>query len=219
MTEIDLIPQDYRRYRRLVTMARTIGFVMAGLVIVSGAAAGGLMVATNQARAVLEEQEQIRDHGVRRTAEFETRDRYRQALNQQLLVLRSLRSGAPAEKLFATIDNAIGGELVWFDSWRFRRAGVIVPSDRADPLPLTMQMLSQDHLEGSGEDWLVETHMQIRGKALDHKALSSFVTGLFSQDQVSDVRVQRTTLREGGNGKVVEFELAIVLKSLVGESS
>ncbi len=220
MTEIDLIPPEYRRWRRLIAFARTMLLVTAGIAVISGAAAGGLRMATHHADALLMERESLRDEAARRNAEFEIRDQYRRALNQQLLVLRSLRSGAPAEELFATLDNAIGQHLVWFDSWNFRRAGVIVPSDEpASAEALLLQALTQQQLESSGEDWLVETHMQIRGKALDHKALSSFVSGLFTQEEVADVRVQRTTLHEVAGSKVVEFDLAVVLKSRVGEIS
>ena len=78
-----------------------------------------------------------------------------------------------------------------------------------------LERLTQAQFETAGDDWLVETHMQIQGKALDHKALAGFVSGLFTQEEVADVRVQRTTQRQAGDTKVVEFDLTVVLKSRV----
>ena len=62
-------------------------------------------------------------------------------------------------------------------------------------------------------DWQVETHMILEGQARDHQALSSFVRALFEQANIKDVSVQRTSLTDYANGRVVSFDLTIILNS------
>jgi cell division protein FtsB len=196
MSEIDLIPTDYRNRRWLGRWLRKI-LSGAGSVIFLGAVTAGALIyqtATLEAEATrLEEQRAVT---TQQRNELEQLSQKRQTLAQQLSILRGLRSGAPAETVFLTIDRAIANIDVWFVDWNFNRAGVLVPEDQSER-----------------QAWMVETHMTIRGQAQDHDALSRFVKGLFAQPAVVDVRVQKTAMRRYQNGDLVDFDLAIVLNS------
>jgi len=146
--------------------------------------------------------------------QLETLNRQKSDLTQQLSLLASLRSGAPAQSVFVAIDRALADAEVWFVNWQFRRAGVIVPEEQATGVQTGYFIVVP---EGSAEqrdgNWLVETHMTIKGQARDHAALSQFVNGLYSQPAIVDVSVQRTALRKIADYEVVDFDLAVVLNS------
>jgi Tfp pilus assembly protein PilN len=106
MSEIDLIPTDYRNRRWLGRWLRKI-LSGAGSVIFLGAVTAGALIyqtATLEAEATrLEEQRAVT---TQQRNELEQLSQKRQTLAQQLSILRGLRSGAPAETVFLTIDRA-----------------------------------------------------------------------------------------------------------------
>jgi len=55
--------------------------------------------------------------------------------------------------------------------------------------------------------------MVLEGRAIDHQALSTFVRALFEQPDIKDVSVQGTSLTDYANGRIVSFDLTIVLNS------
>ncbi len=214
MRDIDLIPSDYRHQRWLRSWARKFFLWTSSTGILGILATVTLVYETvtlNEQANRLEEQRAVT---TRQRTELDNLTQQQQALTQQLSVLRGLRSGAPAETVFATIDRALANTAVWFVNWDFRRAGVLVPEAQAKAVETGYFIVVP---EGQQTDerkaWMVETHMTIRGQAQDHAALSNFVEGLFNQSAVVDVRVQKTALRPRGNTKIVDFDLAVVLNS------
>lgn len=214
MSEIDLIPTDYRNRRWLGRWLRKI-LSGAGSVIFLGAiTAVTLVYQTAELEAEATRLEEQRAVTTQQRNELEQLSQKRQALARQLSMLRGLRSGAPAETVFLTIDRAIANIDVWFVDWNFNRAGVLVPEDQAKTVNTGYFIVVPEGETGSeGQAWMVETHMTIRGRAQDHDALSRFVKGLFAQPAVVDVRVQKTAMRRYQNGDLVDFDLAIVLNS------
>jgi Tfp pilus assembly protein PilN len=214
MHEIDLIPPDYRRARWLKVWLRNMTIAIAIVISTSFAAFAGLTVKVDSIREekrLLEEQLAVTS---KQRDDLETLDRKKNDLNQQLSMLNSLRSGAPARSVFVAIDRALADAEVWFLNWQFRRAGVMVPESQASGVETGYFIVVPESGKAGGEQaWLVETHMTITGQARDHEALSRFVNGLYAQSTVVDVRVQRTELSQRSSGDVVQFEVAVVLTS------
>jgi hypothetical protein len=102
---------------------------------------------------------------------------------------------------------------LWFVNWSFRRAGVVVDGETRGIETGYFVIVPADQRSSEVPDWQVETHMTLEGRALDHQALSTFVRSLFEQPDIKDVSVQRTSLTEYANGRVVSFDLTIVLNS------
>jgi len=209
---IDLIPEDYRtgviRRKRL----RTYGWVVA--VFCSFIVIASLLLAKQSAKLKLDTQ-RLRTGLALNTLHQEqlaTLDDRLSVLNQEWVVLQSLRSGAAAEDLFVVIDNALPGTDVWFDRWMFRRAGVVT-SNGSTNVNAGYLILASDDSNARDADWEVETHMNIAGQAKDHAALSRFVRGLYDQPQIQEVKLNQTRIREYSNRTVVDFELAVVLLS------
>jgi hypothetical protein len=214
MSEIDLIPKDYHSGRWVGRWSKKMLSTVAGIVILGGAAGAGLNYQVTRIVAETERLEQQRAVTKQQSAQLEQLSMQRQTLVNQLSILRGLRSGAPAETVFRTIDRALANIDVWFVDWDFNRAGVLVPEAQAKTVETGyFIVIPEGEQVSEGQAWMVETHMTIRGQAQDHDALSRFVKGLFSQPAVVDVRVQKTAMRRYENGDLVDFDLAVVLNS------
>jgi hypothetical protein len=136
-------------------------------------------------------------------------------LESQLALLRELRSGAAAREMFLTLDRVLINGEVWFLDWEFQRAGSMVKQNEKEQAVNTGYFIIVQSNEdtGTSEAWKIETHMNIRGQAKDHSALSRFVRRLFEQPEIKDVRILNTTRARGR--EMVEFRLAIIVKNQV----
>lgn len=211
MHEIDLIPGDYRFRKQLLRWITLV--LLAGCVIVL-VNAGGFGYFLHRTQQVESEVEQLQ---ARKAISTQQRDELKQLksrkeeLDKQWRLLTGLRSGSAVGEIFRTIDRALTGENVWFLSWEFRRAGSV---RKAGQKTVNTGYFIVVPVSSEGEDaetWQIETHMTIKGQALDHAALSSFVTRLISQPEIHAVRVLNTTLREKGDAKLVDFSLAVIV--------
>ena len=115
--------------------------------------------------------------------------------------------------MFAVIDRASDGR-VWFSEWTFRRAGELVESDpqaiRAGYFIVLPREAKRDEREKA---WLMRTHMEIRAQAVDHSTLASFARRLVEQPEIEEVRVLNTRSRPTASTDVVDFELAVVVRT------
>ena len=214
MRDIDLIPADYRRSRWLRVWLRHM--IIAGVVVAVTPllAFAGLSQQVAKLRAEVNLLEQQRAVTAQQRNDLEALTGRRDRLDQQLSMLNSLRSGAPARTVFVAIDRALADEQVWFLNWQFRRAGVMVPESQAAGVETGYFIVVPESAQVDEEQaWMVETHMTISGQARDHEALSRFVNGLYAQAAVIDVKVQNTELSQRNRRDVVQFEIAVVLNS------
>jgi len=215
MAELDLIPQDYRNTLKQRAMARhfLITFVTLNLVVLG---ASGLIAHLSQQAevriqelksqsAITEQQQAQLDQLATQQAEYE----------QRWSLLRGLRAGAAVEDIFTIVDQALVSDDLWFVDWSFQRAGVVVDGEARGVETGYFVVVPANGVPGEAPAWQVETHMVLEGRAVDHQALSTFVRSLFEQPDIKDVSVQRTSLMEYANGRVVSFDLTIVLNSNV----
>ncbi|MCP4407750.1 MAG: hypothetical protein GY807_08315 [Gammaproteobacteria bacterium] len=216
MADFDLIPNDYRLLRWREAWLKRFGFASLGLVLLSAAAYATLIYVKGVVRSEVEQLQVRRTITTQQTSELLKLRKQKQEYEYQWRLLTGLRSGATAERMFRTIDKALSGDAVWFLNWRFRRAGVSIGSEQQGVNNGYFVVVSQDERQTGSEAWRIETHMEIKGQALDHSALSQFVRALFKQPEIHDVRVIRTALRRVFATSVVDFDLAVVVNSSVG---
>jgi hypothetical protein len=134
-------------------------------------------------------------------------------LERQFRLLSNLRSGAAAGDMFVTVDNALTSDDVWFRNWKFERAGIMV-GDEVETVNTGYFVVVPDGADQLDPDELrILTNMEIRGQALDHSALSSFVRRLFVQPGIDDIRIRRTSLSDRNRTDTVDFELAVILNT------
>lgn len=138
-----------------------------------------------------------------------------EGMQAQWKLLNGLRSGVDVRSILQMIDRSLPQENVWFQSWEFRRAGIVVQSEQEAVSTGYFIVVPRGAEAKQDADWEVQTHMTIRAQSRDHEALSIFVRKLLSQPEVSDVRIVRTGQRRYNAANVVEFELAIVINSAV----
>ena len=215
MAELDLIPQDYRNWlkQRMMFRQYLIAFAVLNIVVLASSGVLAQMsksamgtVRDLQSQSAITEQQQVQLEQLReQQAEYERR----------WSLLRGLRAGAAVEDIFRIIDRSLTNNDLWFVDWRFRRAGVVVDGETQDVETGYFMIVLEDGNYSDNAEWQVETHMTINGQARDHQALSTFVRALFEQDSIRDVSVQKTSLTDYASGRVVEFELAIVLNSAI----
>ena len=212
MREIDLIPASYRAARRQTFLLKALVGVVIGLVTTTAAARVWLdmrieaidtEVSSLQARQTITtgERDQL-------AALTETKRNY----EEQLYLLSGLRSGAATTDLFATIDDALIDDEVWFRSWEFRRAGVT--NAEGQSIETGYFVVVTDNA-ADNDTWRVETHMTIAGQALDHAALSRFVQRLLGHPEIENVHIRRTELQRFATRSLVDFDLAVVINRQV----
>jgi hypothetical protein len=213
MTELDLIPEDYRkRLGRLAEIRQyAIAFALVNVLVLgsaglfahfSGKANDKIQDLKTQSAITEQQQTQLEQLSTQQV-EYERR----------WALLRGLRAGAAIEDIFRIIDRAIVNNNLWFVNWSFRRAGVVVDGETRGIETGYFVIVEEDGQSAGNPDWQVETHMVLEGRAMDHQALSTFVRALFEQPDIKDVSVQRTSLTDYANGRVVSFDLTIILNS------
>jgi len=208
MREVDLIPASYRQERRRELLLKAIVGTLLGLMVSTALARVWLDTAVESVDA------EVTQLQIQQTVTAAERDRLaaltvdRQSYEEQLYLLKGLRSGAPATELFGIVEQALVRDEVWFRSWDFRRAGVTDPQG---------QVLESGYfvvVPATGapqEAWRVETHMTIAGQAIDHAALSQFVQRLLAHPEIENVHIRRTDLQRYGTRSLVDFDIAVIV--------
>lgn len=213
MADIDLIPVDYREWLGRQALAKK---YIVSLVILSVAVFAASMLLGSAARSEQARASQLKtDNAITQQQQQQLqllRDQ-RAEYERQWSLLRGLRAGAAVDDIFSLIDDSlIAGEL-WFLEWSFRRSGVIVDGERRGVETGYFIIVADENDPLVDSNLEIETHMTIRGQANDHQALSKFVRALFEQQDIKDVSVQRTSQTDYANGRVIDFDLTVVLNS------
>lgn len=218
MAELDLIPEDYRQRlgRHAEIRQYAIAFAVLNIVVLSSAGVfahfsgeANEKIQELKTQSAITEQQQI---------QLEQLSNQKKEYERRWSLLRGLRAGAAVEDIFKIIDRAIVDNDLWFENWSFRRAGVVVDGETRGIETGYFVIVSEEEQAGENPEWQVETHMVLEGRALDHQALSTFVRALFEQPDIKDVSVQKTSLTDYANGRVVSFDLTIVLNSDIEKS-
>jgi hypothetical protein len=215
MPEFDLVPRDYRLRQMLRSRLRTGAIVLVCLIAVSGGAHLGLNYVSEGMKAEIDILKKNRSITARQIRQLRGLTDNRDTLQSQLSFLTGLRGGAEAPLMFVVVGRAMVEEEVWFESWEFKRAGFEVPRDerRSNGYFVTMPAVGGEKEQNL---WKIETHMDVRGKAVDHAALSRFVARLFHQPEISDVRIKHSQL--GSDGRFIEFSLVMTVDNSARET-
>jgi cell division protein FtsB len=213
MSDIDLIPQAYRTRRWQVRWMKHTAYLIVGLtgtLILTWTVLG---VAIGNARADVEALQNKLSHTAQQRADIERLSAEKTELERQFRLLSNLRSGTAAGDMFVTVDQALTSDDVWFRNWKFERAGIMVGEEVRTTNTGYFVVVPDGADQLASNELRIQTHMEIRGQALDHSALSSFVRRLFVQPGIDDIRIRRTSLIDRNRSDTVDFELAVVLNT------
>jgi len=206
--DIDLIPASYRRERSFAIWIRWIGALLFALVMTTAGARVWLdsAIESTDAKVANLQMQQTITSGERDQLAALTEDK--KEFQDQLYLLKGLRSGAATTDLFGIIDQALAGDELWFRRWEFRRAGVTNAEGQSIETGYFV-VVSSDGTQN--DSWRVETHMTIDGQARDHAALSEFVQRLLSHPEIENVHVRRTELQRFATRSLVDFDIAVII--------
>jgi len=211
MTDIDLIPSDYRLMAGLRINARKSGMVMVVSLLLTVLVYALLHVLSgnlDERISVLQSKQAIT---AQQQAALTQLDSHRGGLERKLNLLTGLRGGTVASQMFVTIDRAVTHDKVWFLGWQFRRAGTAVKHKAETVSNGYFIVIPAEDGKESDEAWKIETHMTFKGQALDYSALSGFVRRLYQQPEIQDVRILNTS--KDPRGEFVNFNLAVTVNS------
>jgi hypothetical protein len=213
MSDIDLIPQAYRTRRWQARWMKHAAWLMTGLTGALVLTWTVLGVAIDNTREDVETLQNKLSFTTQQQADIQRLGAEKTELERQFRLLSNLRSGAAAGDMFVTVDNALTSDDVWFRNWKFERAGIMV-GDEVETVNTGYFVVVPDGADQLDPDELrILTNMEIRGQALDHSALSSFVRRLFVQPGIDDIRIRRTSLSDRNRTDTVDFELAVILNT------
>ena len=213
MSDIDLIPRAYRTRRWQTRWLKSTAWLVAGLTGTLMLTWAVLGLAIDNARTDVAALQNKLSHTAQQQADIERLGAEKTELERQFRLLSNLRSGTAAGDMFVTIDRALTSDDVWFRNWKFERAGVMV-GEQVETVNTGYFVVVPEGAEQLAPDELrIQTNMEIRGQALDHSALSSFVRRLIVQPGIDDIRIRRTSLIDRNRADTVDFELAVILNT------
>jgi Tfp pilus assembly protein PilN len=195
VSEIDLIPREYRRERQRESVLRTLAGGVVGVLVVGVSAIAGLALASSRVQGQVESLQAARRLSDQQNVELENLRAERARLEQQWSRLQALRGGGgDVDGLFLLIDRTLPAGDLWFDRWELRLDAAVPAAG-----------------EPAGAPPARAAQMTITGQAREYGALSEFVRNLYGASEVADVHLGRTGLRRYTTTSIVDFELAVVL--------
>ena len=211
---MDLVPIPYRQGLQRRRWLRLFALVQGTLLLALVLAKAGLAYSEASRRRQIDElhaAERLANESRARLAQL---DAERDLAERRLAILDGLRGGISSDAVFGAVDEALD-EGIWFLDWTFSRAGQLVEDD---PKAVQQGYFLVIPLEGEdeiyqGRAWRLETHMEIRGRAVDHSTLARFVGRLLDQPRIEQVRIVSTRAQEVGPVEVVAFELAVIVRT------
>lgn len=216
MSEVDLIPTEFRRTQllRKRLKACAIGYVaMVVLLLTAKLWLGYNLKIENKWIETLKAEENSILQQRQTYDELQTK---RKRLEEYLGILKTLRGGPKAEQMFVVIDRAIN-DSVWISNLKFLRAGekTASPPQRQN----VGYMVVVPKGEATQEDqWTNDIRMEISGQALSHSALADFVNGLQDQKEIVEVKLQSTTENKYMSGFAISYQISVRVGSSPGGS-
>ena len=211
MTEVDLIPDDYRQIMRLrrSTKIFIIAFGAVFLLIILGKGLLNSLVAIEKSATATLEAGKVAIVEQRTLLE---KLRARQAdLQERLAIVDSLRAGLPAERMLEIISRATN-QSVWFTSLKFRRSteDLAVPPTRNIAADFRRGQHDEDRQHNN---WQGRMRMEISGQALNHSELADLVKRLLDQQEIQDVHIVNTSTLHYPAGQVIAYNLVVIVTS------
>ncbi len=207
MSEIDLIPNDYRerilKYRAL----KIFSYILVCLILTTGFAYGSLEYIKRETNTEVIKLSEIKKITTQQINNLQVLKNEKKSLDYQWALLNGLRTAVVAEDLFVAIDRAIQDVDVWFSSMKFQRIEHNIEGN-ANFYPGYLIIVTPGDEKIS---FAIGTTMTIEGEAPNHSTLSTFVNNLIDQTVILDANVIETTSSNNRKSNVVKFNLVITV--------
>lgn len=216
---VDLIPNEYRRARRLRRQLRGFAWSVALLLAGVGVARAGLNHLLGAERAVLARAEAADAQAAAERSRVAALTARKQQAEARLRLLDGMRGEAPVGELFLVIDDALD-ERVRFDELAFTRepeptgAGSMAAS-AASPASGRPSVSPTGAAPAGSADTrpgaLARGRIEVRGHTPDHGVLARFIRQLRAGSGIAEVRLLDTTMRGESEAHAVGFNLLVLL--------
>jgi Tfp pilus assembly protein PilN len=210
MADIDMIPRSYRDGVRVQRLLRAWGLALAGVLLAGGLAAGllqwRLAVETPQLDALRSRTAQAEALRARLAAAATRHS----ALEQDAQALAALRGTGAVNRLAQAFDATLN-DKVWFETLRFERTEELLRAPLPSPLPagtLVTRASTQPNAAPGPQTWRLARHIDVEGQALDHAALTTFLTALSGSPVLNDVRFLKSGAAAGEGPEHVAFSVS-----------
>ncbi len=207
MNEIDLIPSTYREKIIKLQTLNIFGLIILCLVLSTGIAYGALEYVKRGTDLEISKLSKIKEITSLQREELRNLKLEKEYLDYQWVLLNGLRTAVAAEDLFVAIDKALQGVDVWFSGMKFQRNEVEIEKGNTIHTGYFIITTPSD----DDQSLAIGTTMVIKGEALNHSALSSFVNNLIDQSEILDANVLETTSGKNNNSSAVKFNLSITV--------
>ncbi|MDO8208476.1 MAG: PilN domain-containing protein [Gallionella sp.] len=203
MSEMDLIPVDYRqnvRVRRFIVKFFVLYIVLLVCIGSARILLGYLIWRENVQVVRLEQQKQLFEQNKARGDEYRLQ---KQEVEQQLAALDELRGGDRVTLFLHAVDNAYRAG-VWLDSLHFMRrtgTGTLQAPGAANSGIIVLP---------NGTDAThINQGIEMVGHAINHSMLAEFMRDLDAQPGVAELILIDTSTRNYTTMQVVDFKLAL----------
>ena len=207
MDEIDLIPSHYRERVVKLRLLKIFGFIFLCFVLLTSVAYGALEYVNRGTKVEISKLSKIKEITSLQREELRLLKLEKKKLDYQWALLDGLRTAVAAEDLFIAIDNAIQDVDVWFSSMMFQRNEVEIEEKNIVHAGYFFIVTPND----KEQSLAIGTKMHIKGEALNHSSLSTFVNNLIDQSEILDAKVLETSSGNNRNSNIVKFNLSITV--------
>ena len=209
MADIDMIPRSYRDGVRVRRLLRTYALALGGVLLAGGLAAAllqwRLAVETPRLEALRSRTAQAEALRARLAAAIGRHD----TLEQDARALAALRGSGAVARLALTLDTALNDQ-VWFETLRFERSAELLRAPLPSPLPAGTLVTRASTLPNAApgpQTWRLARHVDIEGQALDHAALTRFLSALSASPALADVRFLKSGASAGEGPERIAFSV------------
>ena len=216
MANVDMIPRSYREARRARRMLARYGAALVGIVLVGAGTSGVLHWRLS---AELPKLDQLRDSTARveaaRTKLVSAQAR-KTVLEDDAAAMAALRGVGTIAAMADALDASLNAK-VWLDKLVFSRTQEKLAEPVPAPLPGTVVRARTAPDTAESQAWRLVDHVEMRGNALDHAALTAFLTQASLQPAMNKVRFLESSVATGDDGQLVAFSSAGPLSSAGGQ--
>lgn len=215
MADIDLIPREYRYWLWQLAWLKKSAVGLLATLLLATVGYFYLDITATSTQKELQAMQQQKAITQQQQHELEQLSNNKEELARQWSLLNGLRGGTSVESILTVVDKALLDQQVWFLDWQFARAGQTAkPKQQTTNTGYFVVASGSNKGEPAMPDrWHVDTHITIRGQAIDHAAFSGFVQRLLKQAEIADVKVVKTALSRISDINIVDFDIAILVNN------
>ncbi|MFQ5471032.1 MAG: PilN domain-containing protein [Gammaproteobacteria bacterium] len=215
MSDIDLIPSDYRHTLRVKKLVKYFIILLVTVIVVSSVGRVAISQLIKQKEINIQNLKIEQKENLDQKNILENLNNKKIELSNRANAFKSLNTGASINNLLIAIDRSINNK-VWLTELKYINA-----TEKKEEKNITRQtgyfiVLADNELTDNQQNNKVihvYSRSEITGQALSHTDLSEFLNALIKQPQIDSVQVLNTSTRKYTRTEVVDFNLYVLLRN------